>query len=108
MLPTKFEEITINLINLVITKLLKDYILGIYSHNELNMIIHAREKYLTILINNVFEQISYDLTTKEKKYNLDSIVKRTDDSLSQFSGSKWAKMTQMNYSLNLPLIVQII
>ena len=61
MIPTQINNLKMDLIYIVVTKLIKDYIIGIDFQEKLKMIINTEAKEIKITVNNKTELILYNI-----------------------------------------------
>ena len=76
MISVKINNITINLIDIAVPKLIKDCIIGIDSQKKLKMSINTEAKSIKITVNDKSESISYNMmsVTDAKQYSSLNII----------------------------------
>ena len=79
MMPTKINNLTLDLIYIVVPKLIKDCIIGIDFQEKLKMIINTQAKNITITVNDKSESISYNMMCAiEPKHSSLNIIECLD------------------------------
>ena len=76
-IPTKINNLTINLIYIVVPNLIKDCIIGIDSQEKLKILINTEAKSIKISVNDKSESISYNMMSiiELKQYSSLNIIK---------------------------------
>ena len=80
MIPTKINNLTLDLIYIVVPKLIKDCIIGIDSQEKLKMVINTEAKNIKITVNDKSESISCNMTSaiESKQYSSLNIIEFLD------------------------------
>ena len=70
MIPTKINNLMLDLIYIVVPKLIKDCIIGIDSEEKLKMLINTEAKNIKMTVNDISDSISYNMmnASESKQY----------------------------------------
>ena len=76
MIPTKINNLTLDLIYIVVPELIKDCIIGIDSQEKLKMSINTEPKNIKINVNIISDLISYNMMSfiESKQYSSLNII----------------------------------
>ena len=80
MIPTKLNNIKLDLIYIVVPKLIKDCIIGIDTQEKLKMLIDTVAKNIKITVNDISDSISYNIMSaiESKQYSSLNIIECLD------------------------------
>ena len=102
MIPTKINNLKLNLNHMGLPKLIKECIIGIDSQEKLKMVINTEAKNINFTVNDISDSISYNMINaiKSKQYSSLNIIGCRDGENDQKSLHSQAGLEFQNYINN--------